>query len=91
VPRPKRQYEFRPTGRLHLRIVNVHLLGAIQVWSDKKNDRVEDHLGEFVASVAVAGERQRLDRLEAETPRRVPGARGEGPDAVAGADPSEKA
>lgn len=69
VPRPKREYEYRPTGKLHLRIVNVSLLGARQVWSDRKGDGVEDHLSDFVASVAVAGERQRLDRIEAEKRR----------------------
>jgi hypothetical protein len=65
VPRPKREYEHRPTGRLRLRIKNVSLRGAPEVWSDRRGARVESHLSEFVASVLVAAERQRLDRIEA--------------------------
>jgi hypothetical protein len=69
VPRPKREYEYRPTGRLRLRIKNVGLRGATEVWSDRRSMRIESHLSEFVASVIVAGERQRLDRIEAEERR----------------------
>ena len=69
VPRPKREYEYRPTGRLRLRIKNVSLRGAPEVWSDRKGVRIESYLSEFVASVLVAAERQRLDRIEAEERR----------------------
>lgn len=69
VPRPKREYEHRPTGRLRLRIKNVSLRGAPEVWSDRRGGRIESHLSEFVASVLVAAERQRLDRIEAEERR----------------------
>jgi hypothetical protein len=69
VPRPKREYEFRPTGRLRLRIKNVGLRGAPEVWGDRRGPHVEEHLSEFVASVIVAAERQRLDRVEAECRR----------------------
>ena len=71
IPRPKREYEYRRTGRLHLRITNVRLRGAPEMWSDRKSKKVEDHLNEFVASVAVAAERQRLDRIEAERQRQA--------------------
>jgi hypothetical protein len=69
VPRPKREYEYRPTGRLRLRIKNVSLRGAPEVWGDRRGARIESHLSEFVASVLVAAERQRLDRIEAEERR----------------------
>jgi hypothetical protein len=69
VPPPKREYEYRPTGRLQLRIKNVPLRGATQSWCDRRSKRVEDHLDEFVATVVAAAERQRLDRIEAEKRR----------------------
>jgi hypothetical protein len=69
VSRPKREYEYRPTGRLRLRIKNVHLGGAPETWSDRKGHGLESQLGEFLASVVVAAERQRLDRIEAERRR----------------------
>lgn len=71
VPRPKREYEYRPTGRLRLRIKNVSLRGAPEMWGDRRGVLVESHLGEFVASVMVAAERQRLDRIEAEERRQA--------------------
>ena len=39
------------------------------MWSDRRGGQIESHLSEFVASVLVAAERQRLDRIEAEERR----------------------
>ncbi len=58
-----------PNGRLRLRIKNVSLRGAQEVWSDRKSHRIEDDLNAFVASVVIAAERQRLDKIEAELRR----------------------
>jgi hypothetical protein len=69
VPRPRREYEYTPTGRLRLRIRNISLRGATEVWADRRGPSLEQHLGEFVASVIVAAERQRLDRVESERQR----------------------
>lgn len=69
VPRPRREYEHRPTGRLRLRIKNVSLRGAPEVWGDRRGRMVESHVGEFLASVLLAAERQRLDRIEADERR----------------------
>lgn len=69
VPRPRRQYEYRPTGQLHLFIRNVSLPGAAVNWGDHKAAKVESSLNEFVASIVVAAEVQRLGRIQAEKER----------------------
>lgn len=71
VPRPRRQYEYHPTGRLSLVIKNVALPGAPERWDDSKNERLEDFLNEFVASVVVAAEVQRLNAVRAEEERQA--------------------
>ncbi len=48
IPRPKREYEYRPTGRLRLRIVNGQLRGAAEMWTDRKSKKVEESLNEFL-------------------------------------------
>lgn len=67
--RPKRQYEYKPTGVLNLCIDNVQLPGSPTTWTDRKADPIERRLNEFVASVEVAAERLRLARLEEERQR----------------------
>jgi hypothetical protein len=83
IPRPKRQYEYRPTGRLTLRIKNAALRGAPEMWSDRKGKKVEDYVNDFVASISVAAERQRLDRIEAEKRRQEAVARAQREKAIA--------
>lgn len=71
VSRPRRQYEYRPTGRLSLSIKNVTLPGAPERWDDSKDEKIEDFLNEFVASVVVAAEVQRLNVIRAEEERQA--------------------
>ncbi len=71
VPRPRRQYEYRPTGRLSLSIKNVTLPGAPERWDDSKDEKLEDFLNDFVASVVVAAEVQRLNVIRAEEERQA--------------------
>jgi hypothetical protein len=62
--RPVVRYE--PNGQLDLRILNCDGLGVRKTWSDSKRQTVEQGLGAFVASIEVAAEAAKQQRLERE-------------------------
>jgi hypothetical protein len=63
---PPPTYEHRLNGKLVLRYSGEDDTGHQTGWSDGKVQRVEDRLHRFVEALLEAGERSRLDRIEAE-------------------------
>jgi len=59
----------RPTGRLFLSIEELAFEGR-RVWEDSKTQKVEDCVGQFIAGLQGAAEKQRQRRLARETQER---------------------
>lgn len=64
TPWPK--YDFIQTGRLVLKIKNIWRTGQRQSWADGKQQRLEECLNDFFATLLKAALENRADRLESE-------------------------
>ena len=53
-----RRYDFRPSGKLTIRLHGLESVPVRKTWSDGKRARLEEKLGEVVLGVEAAGEAQ---------------------------------
>lgn len=63
---PWPRYDFVATGRLVLKIRNIWSAGLRKSWADGKQQRLEECLNDFFATLLKAALEKRADRLESE-------------------------
>jgi hypothetical protein len=63
------EYDYVPTGRLALQILN-DCLGVRRTWGDSAKQRVDARLNDFIVGIVVAAEDMRARRLEQQARQR---------------------
>ncbi|OGT82233.1 MAG: hypothetical protein A3H91_17905 [Gammaproteobacteria bacterium RIFCSPLOWO2_02_FULL_61_13] len=66
----RQKYDFSPSGKLSLKIINLHVYGVRLSWSDGSTQRIERRLNSFFVGLINAAVQKRLDREERERQKR---------------------